>query len=79
MDIDAKREIPHGGWLPYLEKLGIDKSTASNWMALAGYADAQSQIPSTPDVRNLPDAPTLADAGIDRRPRKRDERSRTDG
>ena len=54
------------GWLPYLEKLGIEERTARNWMTLAGYSDSISET-----SRSVSDftAPTLADAGIDKRPR----------
>jgi hypothetical protein len=66
-------KIKHGGWLPYLEKLGITPDSASRWMALAGYVEEQIKNRTDTDVRNFNDAPTLADAGIDKRPRKRDE------
>lgn len=64
-------EIKHGGWLPYLEKIGIEERSARNWMALAGYAESKSETLAS--VSDLPTpVPTLADAGIDKRPRKRD-------
>lgn len=60
----------HGAWLPYLEKCGIDRFRATEWMRLAGRVD--EKCAASPNVEHLP-APTLADAGIDKRPRKRDE------
>lgn len=69
--IEAKHGIKHGGWLPYLEKLGIESQRASEWMRLAGHVEAPSKSPTFSNGGNLP-APTLADAGIDKRPRKRD-------
>ena len=30
--IEAKRQVPHGGWLPFLEKLVIPARTATEWM-----------------------------------------------
>ncbi|MGE0403293.1 MAG: DNA N-6-adenine-methyltransferase [Kofleriaceae bacterium] len=65
--VEAKKGIKRGGWEPYLEKLGISSQRASEWMRLAGFVDSQS--PSLLDGGELPDAPTLADAGIDKRPR----------
>ena len=32
MLIEAKKQVPHGGWLPFLEKLGIPARTATEWM-----------------------------------------------
>lgn len=66
--IEAKQSIKHGGWLPYLEKLGIGEDSARRWMALAGFVET-TKSSTDEDVRDL--APTLADAGIDKRPRKR--------
>lgn len=61
------RIVQHGGWLPYLEKLGIEARNAQNWMTLAGYLEKNE---TRADVSFLPPpAPTLADAGIDKRPR----------
>lgn len=77
MLIEAKRGIKHGGWEPYLLKLGIESQRASEWMRLAGHAETKS--PASPHVgdlvsRQVPgNVPTLRDAGIDKRPRKRDE------
>lgn len=70
--VEAKRGIRHGGWLPYLEKLGIDRQRASEWMRLAGHIEEQPKCPTSANGGHLA-APTLADAGIDKRPRKRDE------
>ena len=30
--IEAKKQVPHGGWTPFLEKLGIPPRTATEWM-----------------------------------------------
>lgn len=65
--IEAKRGVKHGGWSPYLAKLGIEERSARNWMSLAGYAESKTETDGR--VSDLP-APTLADAGIDKRPRK---------
>lgn len=66
--VEARRVIKHGGWLPYLAKIGIDQQRASEWMRLAGHVE--SKLPTSPNVGDLNNAPTLADAGIDKRPRK---------
>lgn len=67
--IEAKRGVKHGGWLPYLEKLGIEDRRAREWMQLAGWVDSKSA--ASGNVADLlAPAPTLADAGIDKRPRK---------
>lgn len=66
--IEAKAGTPHGGWLPFLEKLRIESRTATNWMREAGYVDGKSE--SNDDDSDL--NPRIA-AGIDKRPRKRDE------
>lgn len=68
MLIEAKAGVKHGGWLPYLEKLGIAERTARVWMQEAGYLDGKSAADS--DAADL--NPRVA-AGIDKRPRKRDE------
>jgi hypothetical protein len=70
--IEAKRAVKHGQWLPWLERMGIEQQRASEWMRLAGHVE--SKLPTSANGGNLP-APTLADAGIDKRPRKRDEES----
>src|SRR5690606_28452782 len=54
--------------LPYLEKLGIDDRRAREWMKLAGWVESKSA--ASGNVADLNDAPTLAEAGIDKRPRK---------
>lgn len=66
--IEDKARIKHGGWLPYLEKLGIEQRTASNWMREAGYLEGKSESSGNDSDLN----PRVA-AGIDKRPRKRDE------
>lgn len=70
MLIEVKRVTKHGGWLPYLEKIGISDQSARNWMALAGHVEGKSKTGG--DVLDLK-TPTLADAGRDSRPRKSDE------
>lgn len=68
--VEAKRGIKRGNWEPYLEKLGITSQRASEWMRLAGFVESQS--PSLPNVGDS--VPTLADASIDKRPRKSAQR-----
>lgn len=68
--IEAKRGIKHGGWLPYIEKLGIPQQTANAWMREAGFLDEQAKSPASEHAGDLP---TRVAAGIDKRPRKRDE------
>lgn len=70
MLIEAKRGVKHGGWLSYLEKLGIEPRTATNWMREAGYVDGEAKSESPANDSDL--NPRVA-AGIDKRPRKRDE------
>lgn len=31
----ARRQLLHGDWLPYLEKVGLNRMTANRWMRLA--------------------------------------------
>ena len=69
--IEVKAVTKHGGWLPYLEKLGIEKQRASEWMRLAGFVETEFKSPTSANDGHL--MPTLADAGIDKRPRKREE------
>lgn len=45
--IEAKGAIKHGGWLPYLEKLGIGDQSARDWMRLAGWVEGSKSQPST--------------------------------
>lgn len=68
--VDVRRVTKRGGWQPYLDKCGIEERTARNWMALAGWVEEKTET-GTP-VSDI-STPTLADAGIDKRPRKRDE------
>lgn len=70
--IDAKRVVKRGQWEPYLEKLGIASQRASEYMRCAEHAGLtafarRSQSPSFDDAGDL--APTLFEAGIDKRPR----------
>lgn len=59
------------GWGEFLEREGISQDSALRYMQLAGYAEEFSRTEE--DVRENSPAPTYADAGIDKRPRKRDE------
>lgn len=69
--VEAKSGVKHGGWLPYLEKLGIEARNAQRWMELSGYVES-SKYDTSQNVSYLNETPTLADAGIDKRPRKSD-------
>lgn len=51
--IEAKRNLKHGEWLPFLEKQGIEERSAQNWMALAGH---EPKSETQPDVSYLPQA-----------------------
>lgn len=66
--IEAKRGVRHGGWLPYVERLGIAERTAQVWMQEAGYVATKSA--ASPDAADIP---ARVAAGIDKRPRKSDE------
>lgn len=68
--IEAKRVTPRGGWMPFLEKQGIEARNATNWMREAGYVDGKSESSSAHDS----DLNPRVAAGIDKRPRKRDEK-----
>ena len=70
--VEAKRAVKHGQWLPFLERLGVTKQRASEWMRIAGFVEDETKSPTSASGGHL-NPPTLADAGIDRRPRKRDE------
>lgn len=67
--IEAKRGVKHGEWLPYLERLGIADRTAREWMTEAGYVDGVILAAKS----DAADMPRRVAAGIDKRPRKRDE------
>lgn len=69
--IEARRGCKHGEWLPLLERCGIQERTARRWMELAGWVESKSDTDG--DVSDLPAAPTLRDAGIDKRPRKSEQ------
>lgn len=68
--LEAKRNIKHGGWLPYLEKLGVARQRAHEWMTEAGFVDDESKCPPN---GNAGHSSTRVAAGIDKRPRRRDE------
>ena len=62
------------GWGDFLRDQGIEERSARNWMALAGYAEEISETDA--DVSEIPArVPTLAEAGIDKRPRQGAERA----
>lgn len=42
--IAAKRGIKHGGWEPYLSKLGITSQRASEWMRIAEFAESPASV-----------------------------------
>ena len=52
--IDAKRGIKHGGWLPFLEKLGIADRTAREWMQEAGHIETISAEIGMPPICRSP-------------------------
>ncbi|MCX5748254.1 MAG: hypothetical protein NT062_37860 [Proteobacteria bacterium] len=55
------------GWGDMLTTAGIDQQRASDYMRLAGFVEV------SPTFQNVGEtSPTLADAGIDKRPRKVD-------
>lgn len=56
------------GWGELLEREGIEQQTALNYMRLAGFVDEISQTDG-----HVLEIPTYAEAGIDRRPRARDD------
>lgn len=56
------------GWGEFLVRQGIGEDSALRYMQLAGYVVEVSRTDS--DVRENSAAPTYADAGIDKRPRK---------
>lgn len=74
--IEARANCAHGEWLPLLKRCGITSQSASNWMRLAGFVEANSQ--QNGNVGSLP--PTRREAGIDKRKRKAetDEDSESD-
>lgn len=71
MLFEAKRDVPRGGWEPFIAKLGVSSQRASEWMRLVGFVES-TKSPTSENAGDL-DTPTLRDAGIDKRPRKRDE------
>ena len=50
--IEAKKQTPHGGWLPFLEKLGISTSSSDRWRDLAKHVEIE--FPEYPGSGNLP-------------------------
>lgn len=61
--IEAKAGVKHGGWLPFLEKLGIAARTAQEWMVEAGFLE-ESKNAANQDAAHLP---SRIAAGIDKR------------
>lgn len=73
--IEARQAYGRGEWLPFLERCGIDRRRASEYMTLAGYVD--EKCPTQENVGHS-QTPTLHDAGIDRRPRKSEREEQPD-
>lgn len=71
MLIEAKRGIKHGGWLPYLEKLGIGERSARDWMALAGHVETKSE--PNQNGSDLERTPTRREVNEARKTAPRDE------
>ena len=42
--IDAKAQLGHGQWLPFLNEFGISSSTAANWMKVAREVSLESPL-----------------------------------
>ena len=58
--IEAKRQVPHGGWLLFLRGLGISSSSADDWRALA--STDLSKFPAAMSAGNLPSSRQVAAA-----------------
>ena len=60
MLIEAKKQIPHGGWYPFLEKLGIHKKSATEWMdaVKSEPTDDGSDLPKSRRARQAERAPS---------------------
>ena len=52
--IEAKAQLGHGAWLPFLKEFGISSSTAANWMQVA------REIPAGSPLARLPYSKALA-------------------
>ena len=50
---DAKEQLPHGGWLPFLNEVGISASTAENYMRLAREIAPASPLAALPYTKAL--------------------------
>ena len=72
--VEAKRGIKHGGWLPYLEKLGIEPRTAQKWMSELEFKYESKANGSHSDD----DEEDERDDEPEARPRKKAERSEPD-
>ena len=70
--VALKSATKHGAWLPTLADLGIERTTASRYMALAGYVDASNVAQADTCNISPPSVPSYAEAGIDHRPRAGD-------
>lgn len=76
MLVEARKQWPARGpnakgWGEMLAIVGIEERTARNYMALSGYQEV-SETDSRVSENARP--PTYAEAGIDKRPRKSDDR-----
>jgi len=58
--IEAKKQVPHGGWLPFLEKLGVARTSATEWMDLAKHVE--TKLPADTSAGNLPSSRQVAAA-----------------
>jgi len=70
--IEAKKQVPHGGWYPFLEKLGIHKKSATEWMdaVKSEPTDDGSDLPKSRRARQAERAPSAcnpsdADADVE--------------
>ncbi len=75
--VDLKKGCRHGEWLPALARAGVAQQRSSECMRVIGHVEEISKLPTSANVGDLK-APTLRDAGIDKRPRKSDEQPDAD-
>ena len=50
---DAKQQLGHGEWLPWLRKMDFGERTAENWMRLAREIPAESSLAALPYTKAL--------------------------
>ena len=50
---DAKQQLGHGEWLPWLRKMEFGERTAENWMRLAREIPAESSLAALPYTKAL--------------------------